>query len=155
MTEDDRADRRYPSRPIVGVGAVIVDGSGAIVLVRRKYPPLKGRWTLPGGMIELGEPARTAIAREVREETGLFVEVGDVLEAVDHVERDADGRIAYHFVIVDYLCRPSGGVLQAGTDVEDVCLADPAALEPYDLTERSHAVIRRAIELYTLAGRLS
>ena len=152
---DDRSDRQYPARPIVGVGAVIIDEAGAIVLVRRKHPPLKGRWTLPGGMIELSEPARAAIAREVLEETGLSVAVGDVVEAVDHIERDPDGRTSYHFVIVDYLCRPLGGVLRAGTDVEDVCLADPAALEPYDLTERSHAVIRRAIELYTLAGRPS
>ena len=152
---DDRSERQYPTRPIVGVGAVIIDEAGAIVLVRRKYPPLKGRWTLPGGMIELSEPARAAIAREVLEETGLSVEVGEVVEAVDHIERDAEGRTSYHFLIVDYLCRPAGGALQAGTDVEDVCLADPAALEPYDLTERSHAVIRRAIELYTLAGRTS
>jgi 8-oxo-dGTP diphosphatase len=152
---DDRTDRQYPARPMVGVGAVVIDSAGAVVLVRRKYPPLKGRWTLPGGMIELRESARDAVRREVLEETGLSVEVGEVIEAVDHIEMDAEGRTSYHFVIIDYLCRSVGGVLQAGTDVEDVCLASPAALEGYDLTERSHAVIRRAIELYTQAGRFS
>ncbi len=138
--------RQYPERPIVGVGAVIVD-AGKVVLVRRRYEPLAGRWSLPGGTLELGETLETGAAREMREETGLHVEVGPIIEVFDRIMLDEQRRVRYHFVLVDYLCRPVGGELQAGSDVGDAVLVAPASLGAYDLTAKARAVIARALEL--------
>lgn len=95
--------REFPAQPLVGVGAVVLR-EGQVLLVRRAAPPLAGYWSVPGGLIELGEEARAAAAREVREETGLAVEIGELLTVVDRIETGA-GRIRYHYVIVDYLAR--------------------------------------------------
>jgi mutator protein MutT len=95
--------RQYPDRPFVGVGAVIVDG-GRVLLVRRKHEPLAGEWSLPGGAVEVGETLEECVIREMREETGLDVEVGPVIEVFDRITRDGAGRVQYHFVLVDYLC---------------------------------------------------
>jgi mutator protein MutT len=126
----------------VGVGAVIIDG-GRVLLVKRAHEPLKGQWSLPGGAVEVGETLADAVVREVREETGLDVRVGDVVEVIDRVHRGADGRVEYHFVIVDYLCAPIGGRLQHASDASDVCWAPIAALAPYELTETALAVIAK------------
>ena len=139
--------RRYPAAPVVGVGAVIAMSDTSVVLVRRAQPPLAGRWSVPGGAVELGETLRAAVAREVLEETGLIVDVGPVLEVVDHVDVDLEGKTTYHFVIVDYLCLPRGGTLRPGDDVDDVVIADVNALGPYELTAPAHEVIRRAMDL--------
>ena len=142
------SDRRaYPDRPYVGVGAVIVD-AGKVVIVKRKYEPLKGQWSIPGGAVEVGETLESSIAREMLEETGLVIEVGPVIEVFDRITRDPDGRVRYHFVLVDYLCWPVGGQLQAGSDVEDAILADPSQLEPYKLTPKATMVIARAMDLW-------
>jgi 8-oxo-dGTP diphosphatase len=124
---------------------VLVEGK--VVLVKRAHEPLEGRWNLPGGGVELGETLRDACAREVREETGLVVDVGAVIEVFDRIMLDASGGVQYHFVLVDYLCRPAGGELQCGTDASDVALADPDALEPYDLTGKAIEVIRKGMAL--------
>jgi 8-oxo-dGTP diphosphatase len=137
-------DRLYPAQPIVGVGAVIVM-EGCVVLARRGSPPLEGQWSLPGGRVELGETLRDAVVREAREETGLSVTAGPIVETVDHIQRDADGRIQRHYVLVDILCEPSGGTLVAGSDVSEVVLADPNDLGAYHLTPKVEAVIRKAI----------
>jgi len=139
--------RLYPSRPIVGVGGVIVDGD-RVVLIKRKYEPLALRWSIPGGTLEVGEPLEEGVARELREETGLDVRVGPVIEVFDRILKDEDGRVKYHFVLVDYLCLPVGGTLQAGDDVSDAEWAHFDALEPYDLTEKALSVIRRAREIH-------
>ena len=150
---DAREDtRQYPERPIVGVGAVIVE-DGKVVIVKRRYEPLAGRWSLPGGALELGETLETAVAREMREETGLDVEVGPVIEVFDRIILDAERRVRYHFVLVDYLCWPVGGQLQAGSDVDEAILVDPASLDAYDLTVKAQAVIDRALELERAAPR--
>jgi len=138
--------RQYPQRPIVGVGAVIVD-AGKVVLVRRRYEPLAGQWSLPGGTLELGETLETGAAREMREETGLHVEVGPIIEVFDRIMLDEERRVRYHFVLVDYLCRPVGGTLKSGSDVDDAILVSPASLGAYDLTDKARAVIARALEL--------
>jgi ADP-ribose pyrophosphatase YjhB (NUDIX family)/ketosteroid isomerase-like protein len=138
--------RAYPSRPIVGVGAVVfVDGR--VVLIRRRYEPLAGQWSLPGGTVELGETLESAVAREVREETGLIVEVGVAVETFDRILVDDARRVRFHFVLIDYLCRPVGGQLAHGSDVTDVGLADPADLERYGLTTKAAEVIGKALRM--------
>jgi ADP-ribose pyrophosphatase YjhB (NUDIX family) len=135
--------RAYPSRPIVGVGAVIfVDGR--VVLIRRRYEPLAGQWSLPGGTVEIGETLEAAIAREVREETGLLVDVGPVVEVFDRILLDDARQVRYHYVLVDYLCRAVGGRLAHGSDVTDATLADPSDLAPYAITAKAAAVIAKA-----------
>jgi 8-oxo-dGTP diphosphatase len=141
--------RSYPARPIVGVGAVVlVDGQ--VVLIKRRYEPLAGQWSLPGGTLEVGETLEAGTAREILEETGLVVDVGPVIEVFDRILVDPDQRVRYHFVLIDYLCRPIGGTLQHGSDVDDVTLADPADLARYGLTAKATAIIRRALELTTI-----
>jgi len=111
---DSRIEREYPQAPLVGVGAVIVL-EDRVLLVRRATEPLKGRWTLPGGMLELGETLSQGVAREVREETGLEVEVVELVEILDRIHREGD-RVRFHYVIADYLCRVTGGTLRAASD---------------------------------------
>ena len=110
--------REFPSSPLVGVGAVVVD-LGRVLLIRRGTEPLKGQWSLPGGMLELGESLMAGVVREVREETGLAVEVVELVELLDRIHREED-RVRYHYVIADYLCRLTGGVLQAASDADAV-----------------------------------
>ena len=140
--------RQYPARPIVGVGAVILDG-GRVLLVRRAHEPLKGEWSLPGGAVELGETLETALAREVIEETGLEVAVGPVVEVVDRVHRAPDGRIEYHFVIVDYLCTVRAGVVAHGSDASEVRWVSTSDLSAHRVTAQAIAVILKAVGLQT------
>jgi len=144
MTEE--GGRKYPDRPVLGVGAVVLV-EGRIVLVKRAHEPLKGEWNLPGGGVELGETLEQACAREVFEETGLVVTVGPVIEVFDRIMRDDRGAVRYHFVLVDYLCHASGGALRCGSDATDIALADPAALDPYRLTDKAREVIAHALDL--------
>jgi 8-oxo-dGTP diphosphatase len=144
--------REYPERPVVGVGAVIVQ-DGNVVLIKRRYEPLAGQWSLPGGALELGETLEAAVAREMLEETGLVVEVGPVIEVFDRIMRDEATRVRYHFVLVDYLCWPLSGSLAAGSDVDDAVFVDPADLPEYKLTAKATAVILRGLELAATAPR--
>jgi mutator protein MutT len=139
--------REYPDRPYVGVGAVIVD-EGRVVLIKRRFEPLAGEWSLPGGNLEVGETLEAAVAREMAEETGLVVEVGPVIEVFDRIVRDAEGRVRFHFVLVDYLCWPVGGSLRAASDVSEAALVDPLDLGPYGLTTKATSVIDRALALW-------
>jgi ADP-ribose pyrophosphatase YjhB (NUDIX family) len=147
------ADRRYPPRPVLGIGAVLFDEAGRILLVQRGQPPLEGTWTLPGGVVELGESSEAATVREVREETGLDIEVGPVVEIVDHIERDEVGRVLYHFVIVDYLCAMRGGVLRATSDAAAVMMAERDLLDELATTARTRSVVQRAWVMALEASR--
>jgi mutator protein MutT len=140
------SDRKYPDRPYVGIGGVIVH-DGRVVLVKRRFEPLAGQWSIPGGAVEAGETLEACVVREMNEETGFVVEVGPVVEVLDRITRDDEGRVLYHFVLIDYLCRPVGGELRAGSDVAEAVLAEPAELAQYELTEKALAVIERALEM--------
>jgi ADP-ribose pyrophosphatase YjhB (NUDIX family) len=124
----------------------VVDG-GRVLLVKRRFEPLAGQWSLPGGSLEVGESLAAGAAREVREETGLEVDVGPLVEVFDRILLDPEGRVRYHYVLADYLCHPVGGRLQAGSDVADVALVDPQALAPYRLTPKASEVIARAVAM--------
>jgi ADP-ribose pyrophosphatase YjhB (NUDIX family) len=130
----------------VGVGAVILDGH-RVLLVKRGHAPLKGEWSLPGGSVELGESLEAALEREALEETGLRIAVGPVVEVFDRIDRDPDGRIAYHFVIVDFACTVTGGQLTPGSDADDARWVGLAELPHYRVTAKATTVINRAVEL--------
>jgi 8-oxo-dGTP diphosphatase len=139
--------RRYPGRPIVAVGAVILERD-RVLLVKRRHPPLEGEWSLPGGAVESGETLEAALAREVREETCLDVVVGPVVEVLDSIRRDAEGRAEYHFVIIDYACRVRPGasnVAACGSDAADVDWVTVTDLERYRVTPNAIMVIRKAL----------
>ena len=136
--------RPYPERPVVGVGAVVLDGE-RVLLIRRGHAPLKGQWSLPGGGVEVGETLEQAIAREVLEETGLVVEVGPMVEVLDRISRDADGRVDYHFVLIDFVCRPDGGVLRSASDAEDAAWVALRDLAQYEVAPVTISVIQKAV----------
>ena len=135
--------RAYPDHPIIGVGAVIID-SGRALLVRRNTEPLKGEWSVPGGVLELGEKLRDGAAREALEETGLHVEVGEVLDVFDSIFPDTDGRTQYHYVLIDFLCRPLAGEAAPGSDVSEVQWITAADLDHFSLRDSIAQVIRKA-----------
>ncbi|HWY54754.1 MAG TPA: NUDIX hydrolase [Terriglobales bacterium] len=107
--------REYPDAPLIGVGAIIIERD-RVILVKRAHPPLLGEWSIPGGLLEVGETLRQAAVREVLEETGLRVEVGELLGVFDRIVRDEDQRTLYHYVLIDFLCRRIAGELQAACD---------------------------------------
>jgi 8-oxo-dGTP diphosphatase len=149
--------RTYPERPVVGVGAVVIvrpdDDVGVdvskvgVVLIKRKFEPLAGQWSLPGGALELGETLTAGIAREVHEETGLVVQVGPLIEVIDRIILDEGGRVHYHFVLADYVCCPVSGALAAGSDVSEAIVADPDGLDAFALTDTACAVIARGLAM--------
>jgi len=136
-------DRRYPKRPMVGVGAILLRRD-RILMARRGKEPLKGWWSLPGGALEIGESLRDAVCREVREETGLQVEPLGVLEIFERIMRDPAGVPEYHYVLIDYVCRVLGGKLFPGDDVCAVEWVRRADLPSLQITEGTLAVIEKA-----------
>jgi mutator protein MutT len=136
--------RDYPDRPIVGVGAVIVE-DGRVLVVKRATEPLKGQWSIPGGAVELGETLRQAVVRETREETGLLVEAGEVIEVFDSIYRDPDGCAQYHYVLVDFLCRLQGGELCAASDASAARWVSAGELTGLQLVHNTERVIRKAL----------
>jgi len=138
--------RQYPERPVVGVGGVILV-EDRVVLIRRRFEPLAGRWSLPGGALELGETLETGVAREMLEETGLEVEVGPVIDVFDRITFDDARRVRYHFVLVDFLCRPVGGELRAGSDADDALAVQAEELGAYNLTAKATDIIQRGRRL--------
>ena len=145
-----RADPASPARrdrPRVGVGAGVVSESGQVLLVKRQNEPLAGQWSLPGGMLELGETLEAGVEREILEETGLHVEVGRLVEVFDRILLDDEGGVRHHLVLVDYVCRVRAGVLRAATDVDAAIWVPPTELARYRLTEKAQAVIGKALGL--------
>jgi ADP-ribose pyrophosphatase YjhB (NUDIX family) len=134
-----------PSRPVLGAAAVIVH-DGRVVLIRRGQPPDAGEWSIPGGAVELGEPVEAALRREVREETGLEITIGELLEIYERVERDVDGGVRFHFVVLDYRCAVVGGRLTAGDDAADAAWVDRADLDRYAIADSVRHVIAAALQ---------
>ena len=126
-------------RPVVGVGAVVIH-EGRVLLIRRGKEPLRGRWLVPGGTVELGETLEEALVREVEEETGLRVKPRKMLTIFDRIHRE-DSQVVYHYVIVDYLCDFLSGHPRAGSDAEDVAMATPADLPKFDLPAKAMEVV--------------
>ena len=137
--------REYPKRPLVGVGGVVIDRDRAL-LIRRGSEPLKGEWSIPGGMLELGEELAEGVRRELQEETGLDVEPLECLLVFDRIMRDGE-RVKYHYVIVDYLCRRKRGRLCPASDVIDARWVRREDLPQYHLTDMATAVILQAFEM--------
>ena len=141
--------REFPEHPLVGVGAIIIerDAKNAhVLLVKRAHPPIQGQWSIPGGALEVGELVRDGAVREAREETGLIVEPHDLLGIYDRVIRHADGRVQYHYVLVDFLCRPVGGQLRAASDAQEVRWFTCEELPALKLAEDTQEVIRNGFE---------
>jgi 8-oxo-dGTP diphosphatase len=145
--------REFPDRPVVGVGGVVIE-NGRALLIKRGSEPLLGQWSIPGGTLELGESLQEGVARELLEETGLEVEVLDMIEAFDRIFLDpaAPGpgtrsRPKYHYVIVDYLCERVGGEAQAGSDVTDIAYATEDELEKFHMTPTANRVLLRAFAM--------
>ncbi|HME31214.1 MAG TPA: NUDIX hydrolase [Terriglobales bacterium] len=130
---------------MVGVGAIIIENS-RVLLVKRAHPPIQGQWSIPGGALELGELVRDAAVREAGEETGLIVEPGDLLGVYDRVLRHADGRVQYHYVLVDFLCRPVGGELHAASDAAEVRWFTAEQLPALGLADDTLEVICKGFE---------
>lgn len=142
--------REYPIQPNVGVGGVVIH-RGRVLLVQRGHEPLKGRWTIPGGMVEVGEELKDAVRRELKEETGLEVEPRDLIEVFDRIQREGR-RVRYHFVIADYFCRLKGGKLRPASDVLDARWVARCDLEPFRLTEKAQSVVLNAFRLASRRG---
>ena len=130
---------------MVGVGAVVVRGDKALI-IKRAHEPRKGEWSLPGGLLELGESLQDAALREIKEETGLDVVVGPIIETFDRVHRDDAGRIRYHFVIVDFVCWSDQGEAAPASDAEDAAWATEGELDDYEVNTHAAAVIRRGLK---------
>jgi 8-oxo-dGTP diphosphatase len=142
--------REYPQRPIVGVGGVIID-AGRVVLIQRGRSPLLGEWSIPGGGVEVGEQLRDAVHREVLEETGLVVSVGEIVEVLDRITLDAEGKVLYHFVLIDYFCRVQAGELHAASDASDARWVRPADIPQYKLRPETLQVVQKG---FAMAGCL-
>lgn len=134
--------REFPEVPLVGVGAIIIEDA-RVVLVKRRHPPLQDEWSIPGGVLEVGELVREAAVREAREETGLTVEAGELLGVYDRVLRDAEGRVQYHYVLVDFLCRRVAGEIAAASDASEVRWFSREELPGLKLAEDTVDVIRK------------
>lgn len=134
--------REYPSQPIVGVGAIIVR-DGKILLAKRGSEPGKGKWSVPGGLVELGEKVEKAVVREVKEETDLDVETIRLVDAVNNIIKDSNGKLRFHFVILDFMAMLMGGTLQSSSDVVDTKWVGLEEVEDYDLTDTFREFIKR------------
>ena len=137
--------REYPDTPLVGVGAIIVEGD-RVLLVKRGHAPLLGKWSIPGGVLEVGETLRKAVVREAREETGLTIEPEELLGVFERVVPDEQGRMRYHYVLIDFLCRRVSGELLAADDAEDARWFLREELSELELVRETEEVILKGFE---------
>jgi ADP-ribose pyrophosphatase YjhB (NUDIX family) len=137
--------REYPDRPIVGVGAVIVQ-DGRAVVVKRGTEPLRGEWSIPGGVLEIGETLRAGAEREALEETGLVVQAGEVLGVFDRVVPGEDGRTRFHYVLIDFICQRVSGELRAGGDATEARWVTVEQLAGISIAEPAAGLIRKALK---------
>lgn len=150
--------REFPANPLVGIGAVVVDDHGRVLLIKRGTEPMKGHWSLPGGLLELGETLTDGVKREVFEETGLFVEPEAIVEVVDRIYRTSDGKqsqVQYHYVVVDYWCRVIGGDLKPSSDASQVAWVNRAGWNDtnfYSLETITVQVIEKGWQMAQEAG---
>ena len=143
--------RRYPDRPFIAVGTIVVR-DGRVLLAQRRKEPSYGLWSLPGGAVELGEPLKVAAARETREECDIEIEITDVLEVVERMVRDSDGRVQFHYVIVDYLARWASGELRPSEEVLEARWVSPDDFPQYQVTRGTSEVVLRMVETGKRAG---
>jgi mutator protein MutT len=146
--------RRYPDRPILAVGAIVVK-NGRVLLARRGKEPSYGLWSVPGGAVRLGEGLKAAAAREIREECGIAIELTDVVEVIERLHRDDEGRIQYHYVIVDYLARWEAGDIQPSDEVLEARWVAPEEFPKYQMTTGTADVIQKILAAGKRAGVLS
>jgi 8-oxo-dGTP diphosphatase len=146
--------REFPEVPLVGVGAIIIEGA-RVVLVKRAHPPLEAEWSIPGGVLEIGELVREAAIREAREETGLAVEPGELLGVFDRVLRDPEQRVQYHYVLIDFLCRRIGGDPVAASDAAEARWFTPEELPPLNLAKDTLDVIRKGFATVSMNAQNS
>src|SRR5258708_29923336 len=136
--------RECPDNPLLGLGAVMIE-EDRVLVIRRGQPPLLGEWSLPGGVLECGETLREAVVREAREETGLVVEPDEMLGVYERVIRGDEGPVRYHYVLIDFLCRPIGGDLKAGSDAADVRWFTRDELPALNLAYDANDVVLRGL----------
>ncbi len=146
------SDRSYPSAPVLAVGAVIWKDDH-FLLIQRGKKPMKGRWSLPGGKLELGESLIDGIKREIFEETGLDVRIGPLVDVVDYIEKDDDGKICMHYTLVDYLAFWQDGDAVAGSDAAAVKWATLKEIDDYDLWSETRHIIEKSQELIVKRAR--
>jgi mutator protein MutT len=143
ITTPITAARRYPQAPLVGVGVAVFNAQGDVLLVQRGKPPSQGQWSLPGGLIDLGETLADAARREVWEETGISIQVGELVTAFEPIERDDQGQVEYHFVVLDYWAHYVAGEAAAQDDAQAVAWVSPAKLDAYQVRPELFAVIHQ------------
>lgn len=136
--------REYPTRPFCAVGAIVRKGT-AVLVIRRGKPPLGGEWSVPGGGVELGETMREAVVREVREECGIEIAVGDVVDTIDIIQRDGEGRVLFHYAIVDYVADWVGGELQATSDITEAHWVLPEDLDSYPMNPQTRVILDKGL----------
>ncbi len=146
-----RSTRKYPAHPLVGVGALIVDREGRALMIKRKFEPNRGRWSLPGGLLETGETLEEAVRREVREELGVKVKIEELLQVSEEIIRDGKGKTRFHFVLVDYLAKFDGSRAKITLNEESESFAwfQPREVEAMDVTENTRLIFRKFLARQT------
>lgn len=142
IVETTGSSRAYAGTPAIGVGIVLFL-NGKLLLVKRKHEPAAGLWTLPGGLLQAGETLEQAAKREALEETGLEIELDSLIDVIDFIDYDAEGRLKYHYVLIDYLAFATGGILSAGSDVSEVQLVAPVDLDKFALPAITRAFFEK------------
>lgn len=142
MLSSSYVSREYPRYPLVGVGAIVIRDTDEILLIKRGTEPSKGKWSIPGGMIEVGESSEDAVLRELREETGIVGKVRGLFGVYQYIERDVEGKVKYHFILLDYLVDNVGGELKASTDALEARFYKLADVSNLDLTDTTRQLIQ-------------